>query len=91
MMSDECHGALDLSAESLDFTHGFSWTLHSHHPALPRFYIPLILSDIYPAAVKREQCPKRNEIVAMDEQVFALPVFGRGAVSFDAFQEVSNS
>ena len=28
-MSDECHGALDLSAESLDFTHGFSWTLHS--------------------------------------------------------------
>ena len=27
-MSDECHGALDLSAESLDFTHGFSWTLH---------------------------------------------------------------
>lgn len=29
-MSDECHGALDLSAESLDFTHGFSWTLQSH-------------------------------------------------------------
>ena len=31
MMSDECHGALDLSAESLDFTHGFSWTLHHTH------------------------------------------------------------
>ena len=26
-MSDECHGALDLPTESLDFTHGFSWTL----------------------------------------------------------------
>ena len=28
-MADECHGALDLSTESLDFTHGFSWTLHT--------------------------------------------------------------
>ena len=28
-MADECHGALDLPTESLDFTHGFSWTLHS--------------------------------------------------------------
>ena len=27
-MADECHGALDLPTESLDFTHGFSWTLH---------------------------------------------------------------
>lgn len=26
-MADECHGALDLPTESLDFTHGFSWTL----------------------------------------------------------------
>ena len=31
-MSDECHGALDLSAESLDFTHGFSWTLQVQNP-----------------------------------------------------------
>lgn len=28
-MADECHGALDLPTESLDFTHGFSWTLHA--------------------------------------------------------------
>ena len=28
-MADECHGALDLPTESLDFTHGFSWTLHT--------------------------------------------------------------
>ena len=28
MIADECHGALDLPTESLDFTHGFSWTLH---------------------------------------------------------------
>lgn len=30
-MADECHGALDLPTESLDFTHGFSWTLHRGH------------------------------------------------------------
>ena len=28
-MADECHGALDLPTESLDFTHGFSWTLQT--------------------------------------------------------------
>ena len=30
-MADECHGALDLPTESLDFTHGFSWTLQPTH------------------------------------------------------------
>ena len=33
-MADECHGALDLPTESLDFTHGFSWTLHTRAQTL---------------------------------------------------------
>ena len=32
-MADECHGALDLPTESLDFTHGFSWTLQLSKPS----------------------------------------------------------
>jgi len=33
-MADECHGALDLPTESLDFTHGFSWTLQAKFKCL---------------------------------------------------------
>ena len=54
----------------------------------PRVVRRINVDALYLPAVKGKQRPKRNEIVAVNEQVFALPVFVRGAVSLDAFQEM---
>lgn len=67
-MADECHGALDLPTESLDFTHGFSWTLHHNSAGLVMTWVKkkpgqfgVVSKDLYP-----------GDTFAMDSLVFVV-------------------